>query len=224
MNILVIRHFEDRFSRCGRKKQISKLFVRHAVRQRILKLSLLCQPKRLNDGSSRTTTCFGNLGSVEPEAIEPQNLTIIGHDDDLLCCIHAFACNNILPRNHSWCSTVSAALFKLGGISVQLARLRCSISCGIFNDLPFPSIDIFILFFFSKFIYKLLVNCEPWSEFTISGDPYLLITSFKAYAANSLQSVFENLCSTIILECQIIADKYIKPLLILQYVMSIDHI
>ena len=59
------------------------------------------------------------MGFVEPEAIQPEDLAVIGHDDDLLCWIHALACTHILPQN--------LLLFNSRGEGVQLARSWCSV-------------------------------------------------------------------------------------------------
>ena len=58
------------------------------------------------------------MSFVEPEAIQPQDLAVIGYGDDLLYWIHARACTHILPRN--------LRLFNLCGEGVQLARSGCS--------------------------------------------------------------------------------------------------
>ena len=68
--------------------------------------------------STGTPAGFCYLSLVEPEAIQPQDLAVIGHGDDLLYWIHARARTHLLPRN--------LRLFNLCGEGVQLARSGCS--------------------------------------------------------------------------------------------------
>ena len=77
------------------------------------------------------------MGLAEFVTVESQNLTVIGHVDDLLCCIYANACNNILPFICMICSMIPVTLFNHCGWSVHLMRPRCSIPNGIFTTVRF---------------------------------------------------------------------------------------
>ena len=92
------------------------------------------------------------------------------------------------------------------------------------RHLPFPSILIVIPLSLRYSTQASQVNCEPWSEFTISGLPCLAIASRSTLWLFSESRELDSPQPTIYrLYTSMMAVKYMNPLNILTYVMSISQ-
>ena len=96
-HILIVGHFVLGFCLTCREQYLCKLFVGHSLRKWVAESILLSKADCLCNSVSGITTHCCNLTFVETEAVLPQYLTVIGHLYDLFFCIHAFACDTILP-------------------------------------------------------------------------------------------------------------------------------
>ena len=80
VHIGVIRHLVRRFARSAGKKPFCQLPVGHFIRQRPLQAAVVCTLKRCGHGVAGAVQAGRNLGFVEPKAVKPEDLTVIGHN------------------------------------------------------------------------------------------------------------------------------------------------
>ena len=109
-----------------------------------------------------------DLGFVESQAVEPENLTVIGHVGNLLADIYAKNLTHIyiLP----WCSTPAASLLNSAGDGAQFVRSWCAISGGILSThkeithcARLSNLEIFILWTADQAIHIKMVSRSVWS-------------------------------------------------------------
>ena len=96
----------------------------------------------------------------------------------------AFARSNILPRFHR-CSTKTEMVFIQSGESVQPARCRCSIWCGIF----IPPAHTLLFPLFSVIIWSDRPVWSFWSYCTADRDK-LITKGIYRYSRNPMYVVF----------------------------------
>ena len=96
-HILIVGHFVLWLCCTCRIQYFCKLLVGHAFRKWVAESIFLSKADCMCNSVSGVTACCCNLAFVEPETVLSQYFTVIGHLYDLLFCIHAFACNTILP-------------------------------------------------------------------------------------------------------------------------------
>lgn len=67
---------------CGSRPLLwgCQLFVGHFIRQRPLQAAVACTLQRCGHGVASTVQTGRNLSFVEPQAVQPENLTVIGHN------------------------------------------------------------------------------------------------------------------------------------------------
>ena len=134
VDIGIVRHLVDGLRGTGREQALRELLVRHLLRQRPLQAAVRRPLQHGCHGVPGALTACGDLSLVEPQAVEPEDLTVIGHVDNLLADIYAenTAHIYILP----WCSTPAARLLNPAGRDAQSGRSRCAIRGGILSTPP----------------------------------------------------------------------------------------
>ena len=95
VNIGIVRHLVDGLRGVDRKQPLRELLVRHALGQRPLQAAIRRPLQRGSHGVLGALTACGDLSLVEPQAVEPEDLTVIGHTGDLLADIYADSTTHI---------------------------------------------------------------------------------------------------------------------------------
>ena len=138
MDIGIVRHLVDGLRGCGREQALRELLVRHFLRQRPLQAAVRRPLQRCCHGIPSALAACGDLGLVESQTVEPEDLAVIGHIGDLLVDIYAVNTTHIyiLPP----CSMPAARLLNPAGMTAQFKRSRCAISRGILTFMTFYAI------------------------------------------------------------------------------------
>ncbi len=89
VDIGVVRHLVDGLSAARREQPLRELLVRHSLRQRPFQVAVRRPLQRGCHGIPGTLAAGSALNLVEPQAVEPEDLAVIGHIGDLLADIYA---------------------------------------------------------------------------------------------------------------------------------------
>lgn len=89
VDIGVVRHLVDGLRATRREQTLRELLVGHLLRQRPLQAAVRRPLQRGCHGIPGALTAGCDLSLVEPQAVEPEDLTVIGHTGDLLADIYA---------------------------------------------------------------------------------------------------------------------------------------
>lgn len=119
------RHLVDELRGTDRKQTLRELLVRHSLRQRPFQTAVRRPLQHGNHGIPGALATCSDLGLAETQAVELEELTVIGHISDLLA--------DICTAKRDACLYFTNLLNASGG-TAQSRRNGCSISRGILNS------------------------------------------------------------------------------------------
>ena len=140
VNVGVVRHLVDGLRVIRREQPLRELLVGHPLRKRPLQAAV-CRPLQCGSHGIPGALAAGrDLGLIEPQAVEPEDLTVIGHTGDLLADI--CTAENGAYLHFTACSTPAARLLlNPAGMDAQFERSRCAISGGILKGRKLYRVD-----------------------------------------------------------------------------------